>query len=155
MVVGNKSKKITIRNRKETTMDSKITREQLIATAIDHCYNPLAKNGIVEEATDYILRESRFKGADDLTDLILQCAQGESDRDIYLSPESAADYFERYKGEINEVLGTDGDPTDPMNIQDFDPTDPLILRAHNKMVITQWAFVWAMGIIADWFDLEW
>lgn len=136
-------------------MDSKITREQLIATAIDHCYNPLVKNGIVEEATDYILRESRFKGEDDLTDLILQCAKGENDRDIYLSAESAADYFERYKGEINEVMGADGDPTDPMNIRDFDPTDPLVLRAHNKMIIAQWAFVWAAGMIAEWFDLEW
>ena len=136
-------------------MESKISREQLIATAKDHYYNPLATNSIVEEAVDYLFRESLFKNVDDLTDLILQCAQGESDRDIYLSAESAPDYFDRYKGEINEVMGTDGDPTDPMSIRDFDPTDPLILRAHNKMVIAQWAFVWAVGMIAEWFDLEW
>lgn len=130
-----------------------ITREELAKK--EQRYYCLGEKNIIADAVMYLASESRFRGVDDLTDLIMECVKGYNDRSIYKSVESAADYFEKFKGEINLQLANDGDAINPMDINGFDSSDPLVLTCHNKMVLAQWAFEAAVAEIAMWFDLEW
>lgn len=70
----------------------------------------------------------------------------------FANDESALEYFEDHKYELNEVLA-DLD-MDISNISGMDDKDRLCLGEHNRKAMAQWLAEYGVSIIADWFELE-
>jgi len=135
-------------------MAKKISREQLNATANGNGYDSILCDDAVSEAVLYLNNEAIEHNLDDLTQLIVDSANGKKVRtEMYGDIKFAIDYFEKHRLEINDNLADDGG-INPMDIDGMDKNDPLCYGAFNKIRLAQWQFEFAMATIAHWFEYE-
>ena len=137
-------------------MAKKITKEQLNATANDNGYDAILCDDTISEAVLFLNGQANKNNLDDLTQLIVDGANGKQVREeMYGDIKFAVDYFEKHRLEINDNLAADGG-INPMSLDGMDKNDPLCFGVLNKIRLSQWQFEYAMAAIAHWFedDLE-
>lgn len=130
----------------------KISREAMLAKATKKGYDSMSsKLTIIDDAVFRVYAEAGFKGAyNDVTQILIDGSLGKIE--WFTKEEDALIYFADHIEELNDALA-DVD-TDIINIIGTDKKDRLCLGTHNRKTMAQWLVEYAVGIIAEWFGLE-